>query len=188
VLWLETRSSHAVYEKEVHLIAFAPSKNLCVMRLAPTLLDRCPAGFAYLLTWLLLRGRRHARSHHYSKPCQDRKPNFSDRTHVGLPGFWTFRPNSGSHLVTITDFGRGSFPSPGHEARRCLPHAVALLRAGRQRPSRRRAAQHSFAIAVSLADPMMVTVMRRSLSWSNIQHSAARSAVTNSSFTRDIFD
>src|SRR6516165_2775513 len=43
------------------------------------------------------------------------------------------------------------------------------------------AARYSFAIAVSLADPMMVTVMRRSLSWSNIQHSAARSAVTNSS-------
>jgi hypothetical protein len=55
VLWLETSSSHAVYEKEVHLIV-APSGKLW-MRLAPTPLDRCPAGFACLLTWLLLRGR-----------------------------------------------------------------------------------------------------------------------------------
>ena len=75
-------------------------------------MDRCPAGFAHyllrwlllhLLTWLLLRGRRHARSHNYSKPCQDRKPNYSDRTHVGLPGFGHPAPRAG--LIGHDDVG-----------------------------------------------------------------------------------
>jgi len=38
-----------------------------LVRLLDTHFDRCPAGFAYLLTGLLLRGYWHARRHPGSK-------------------------------------------------------------------------------------------------------------------------
>jgi hypothetical protein len=83
MLWLHTSSGHAIYVHKVSLLygrrPFALNLLVCLM---DTLFDRCPAGLAYLLTRLLLRGCWHARRNHGSKRCQQREPDFFDRTHV----------------------------------------------------------------------------------------------------------
>jgi hypothetical protein len=54
--------------------------------LLDTPFDRCSAGFAYLLTGLLLRCYWRARRHHGNKRRQHRQPDRPDRAHaVALP-------------------------------------------------------------------------------------------------------
>jgi hypothetical protein len=97
--------------------------------LLDTLFDRCPAGLAYLLTGLLLCGCWYARRQHGSNRYQHAEPDFSDRTHLGLPGLDHPAPTAGLKRVRYPPAYRGrrtrqlwvfwpcEYPS-GHRARK----------------------------------------------------------------------